>query len=88
MSSEQTDFAHSSLLIAHGPTMTYGLVTQANGGRGSNSRLRTRDSGLKKSALDFSVQDASAALPQNCQTTIWMVESPPFSVNVTLVMEF
>jgi hypothetical protein len=23
----------------------------------------------KKSALDFSVQDASAALPQNCQTT-------------------
>jgi len=41
MSSEQTDFAHSSLLIAHGPTMTYGLVTQANGGPD-----QTRDSGL------------------------------------------
>jgi len=25
--------------------------------------------GKQKSALDFSVQDASAALPQNCQTT-------------------
>jgi hypothetical protein len=25
--------------------------------------------GKKKRALDFSVQDASAALPQNCQTT-------------------
>ena len=24
---------------------------------------------MEKSVLDFSVQDASAALPQNCQTT-------------------
>jgi hypothetical protein len=28
-----------------------------------------RKKGKRKSALDFSVQDASAALPQNCQTT-------------------
>jgi len=28
----------------------------------------------RKSALDFSVQDASAALPQNCQTTKWIVK--------------
>jgi ribosomal protein S18 acetylase RimI-like enzyme len=30
----------------------------------------------RKSALDPSVQDASAALPQNCQTTSWILESP------------
>ena len=50
--------------------------------------LGTQDSGLnKKSALDFSVKDASAALPQNCQTTNWIVESASYSVNVTLVIE-
>jgi len=41
----------------------------------------------RKSALTFSVQDASAALPQNCQTTNWMVEGHHSCVNVTLVME-
>ena len=40
----------------------------------------------KESALDFSVQDASAALPQNCQTTIWIVGFASGRVNVTLVM--
>ena len=40
-----------------------------------------------KSVLDFSVQDASvlAALPQNCQTTRWILKVPLFCVNVTLV---
>ena len=42
----------------------------------------------RKSALDFSVQDASAALPQNCQTTIWIVGFLPTGVNVTLVMDW
>jgi hypothetical protein len=40
----------------------------------------------QESALDFSVQDASAALPQNCQTTIWILELAPIPVNVTSVM--
>ena len=40
----------------------------------------------KESALDFSVQDASAALPQNCQTTNWIVGFASDRVNVTLVM--
>jgi hypothetical protein len=40
----------------------------------------------RESALDFSVQDASAALPQNCRTTRWIVGSALFCVNVTLVM--
>jgi hypothetical protein len=44
-------------------------------------------SAKRKSALTFSVQDASAALPQNCQTTNWIVEACHFCVNVTLVME-
>jgi hypothetical protein len=39
-----------------------------------------------KSALDFSVKDASAALPQNCQTTEWILRNYSFCVNVTLVM--
>ena len=39
----------------------------------------------KKSALNFSVQDATAALPQNCQTTRWIVERGPEPVNVTEV---
>jgi hypothetical protein len=39
-----------------------------------------------KSAPDLSVRDASAALPQNCQTTKWIVEAPLFCVNVTLVI--
>jgi hypothetical protein len=42
--------------------------------------------GIRKSALDHKVQDASAALPQNCQTTIWILESASICVNVTLVM--
>ena len=42
----------------------------------------------KKSAPNFSVQDASAALPQNCQTTKWIVVNYRFSVNVTLVIGF
>ncbi len=41
--------------------------------------------GKKKSVLDFSVQDASAALPQNCQTTKWILKSSCRGVNVTLV---
>jgi hypothetical protein len=43
--------------------------------------------GNKKSALDFSVKDAPAALPQNCQTTKWILRNYSFRVNVTLVME-
>jgi hypothetical protein len=39
-----------------------------------------------KSASDFSAQDASAALPQNCQTTKWIVVNYSFQVNVTLVI--
>jgi hypothetical protein len=39
----------------------------------------------KKSVLNFSVQDASAALPQNCQTTKWILGVPLIGVNVTLV---
>ena len=39
--------------------------------------------GKQKSALDFSVQDASAALPQNCHTTMWIVGLRPIRVNVT-----
>ena len=42
----------------------------------------------RKSVLDFSVQDASAALPQNCQTTSWILRGPLFCVNVTLVIRF
>ena len=30
-----------------------------------------------KSALSVSAQDASAALPQNCQTTSWIVGAAP-----------
>jgi hypothetical protein len=41
----------------------------------------------KKSALDFSVKDAPAALPQNCQTTKWILRNYSFCVNVTLVTE-
>jgi hypothetical protein len=41
--------------------------------------------GQEKSAPNFSVQDASAALPQNCQTTKWIVGAPLLGVNVTLV---
>jgi hypothetical protein len=29
----------------------------------------------ENSALDFAIEDASAALPQNCQTTRWIVGS-------------
>jgi hypothetical protein len=47
-----------------------------------NVRFQERN---KKSALDFSVKDAPAALPQNCQTTSWIVEAAPGGVNVTLV---
>src|SRR5215472_782289 len=39
-----------------------------------------------KKRPDFSVEDASAALPQNCQTTRGIVEFPQFPVNVTLVI--
>jgi hypothetical protein len=42
--------------------------------------------GQKKSAPNFSVQDASAALPQNCQTTKWILMNSSFCVNVTLVI--
>jgi hypothetical protein len=49
--------------------------------------LRLETSTKGKSALTFSVQDASAALPQNCQTTNWIVEVHHSCVNVTLVME-
>jgi hypothetical protein len=53
-------------------------------GRGSSAR----DSGSKrKSALDLSVQDASAALPQNCQTTIRILDFSYAAVNVTLVTD-
>ena len=44
-----------------------------------------RVSDQTKSALNFSVQDASAALPQNCQTTRWILGPPHVAVNVTLV---
>jgi hypothetical protein len=40
---------------------------------------------VKKNVLNFSVQDASAALPQNCQTTKWILGVPLIGVNVTLV---
>jgi hypothetical protein len=46
---------------------------------------RLASSAKVKSALSVSAQDASAALPQNCQTTNWMVGPPRFAVNVTLV---
>jgi hypothetical protein len=36
-------------------------------------RAGSEGEGNKKSAPNFSVQDASAALPQNCQTTKWIV---------------
>jgi hypothetical protein len=39
-----------------------------------------------KSVSDSSAQDASAALPQNCQTTKWIVVNYSFQVNVTLVI--
>ena len=58
---------------------------------GTERKQNTTDQhplGKRKSALDFSVQDASAALPQNCQTTIWMVEFRTMSVNVTSVTRF
>jgi hypothetical protein len=38
-----------------------------------------------KSAPSVSAQDASAALPRNCQTTSWIVGAAPIGVNVTLV---
>jgi hypothetical protein len=41
----------------------------------------------EKSAHDFSVKDAPAALPQNCQTTKWILKNYSFCVNVTLVIE-
>jgi hypothetical protein len=41
--------------------------------------------GPKKNALNLAVQDASAALPQNCQTTKWILGPPLIGVNVTLV---
>ncbi len=44
---------------------------QAGAGRERQDRLRSK----KESALDLSVQDASAALPQNCQTTNGIVKS-------------
>jgi hypothetical protein len=39
----------------------------------------------KKAPSTFQSKDASAALPQNCQTTKWMVELAARTVNVTLV---
>jgi hypothetical protein len=47
-------------------------------------RLPDRRKG--KSVLDLSAQDASAALPQNCQTTRWILRPPARGVNVTLVI--
>src|ERR1700722_16139868 len=52
------------------------------------AKKRTGKRGKIKSALDFSVKDASAAPPQNCQTTKWILSAPPFRVNVTLVTRF
>ena len=46
----------------------------------------TNQTGAQKSALNFSVQDASAALPQNCQTTKAILKNGRWSVNVTLVI--
>jgi hypothetical protein len=42
-------------------------------------------SAQNKNVLKFSLQDASAALPQNCQTTKWIVGVLLVGVNVTLV---
>jgi hypothetical protein len=40
---------------------------------------------IKKRRLNLSVQDASAALPQNCQTTMVILRLASESVNVTSV---
>jgi hypothetical protein len=50
------------------------------------TKCRAAVAKTNKSALDFSVKDASAALPQNCQTTKWILVNYSFGVNVTLVM--
>jgi len=42
--------------------------------------------GKLKGVLSFSVQDASAALPQNCQTTIRILGCRRRGVNVTSVI--
>ena len=54
--------------------------------RGAQRRTPYGDRIKRKSALDLSVQDASAALPQNCQTTRWILRTFSFRVNVTLVI--
>ena len=51
----------------------------------AESPLAEKTSPKGKSALTFSVQDASAALPQNCQTTNWIVDVYYSCVNVTSV---
>src|SRR5579864_7550178 len=57
----------------------------------SMEEIAARQSNLptnKKSVPDLTVQDASAALPQNCQTTLPIIGSTLFSVNITLVIRF
>jgi hypothetical protein len=48
---------------------------------------RCKEIDNKKSVLNYQVQDASAALPQNCQTTKWILGPPSLAVNVTLVTQ-
>jgi hypothetical protein len=61
----------------------YLVLRLKNGGASKKSVFKRPE---RESALDFSVQDASAALPQNCRTTRWIVGSALCCVNVTLVM--
>jgi hypothetical protein len=63
-----------------------GLPTDSRGGFPPWSVPGCSGNEQLKSAPDFSVQDASAALPQNCQTTKWILLNDPFGVNVTLVI--
>src|SRR5580692_10941105 len=69
----------TSMLDARQQDRSQGLIA------GLNPDLATSTHQIK-SALNFSVQDASAALPQNCQTTNWIVGAPYRGVNVTSVM--
>ena len=60
---------------------------RVRGRKSQNPAGRLKDrAGNKKAPWDFSVQDASAALPQNCQTTKWILENRLLGVNVTLVI--
>src|SRR5436305_3887949 len=72
----------AAAVLGLGQRMTYG-----QGGRFEGQKSGAAETEAKlKGVQNFSVQDASAALPQNCQTTIRILGCRRRGVNVTSVI--